>query len=164
MQLRLLLLGLLMLAVIAAAQEIAPTNPQEVSTQSQILNLQPSATHAGGSGLFRLQTVPCNPMGTLAISGQGLLVRHQVFDIGHETVATGMLSLTYSLTRDISSIFQALTMLERTPSRPDSRLRRPSRGSAARRLASSTVSRPSATACSRSAARRVLFWGRPKRR
>jgi len=105
MHLRLLLLGVLILTVAASAQESVPANPQEISTQSQMLNLQPSATSSGGSGLFKLQTVPCNPMGTLAISGQGFVVRHKVWDIGYETVATGMLSLTYSLTSNMELYF-----------------------------------------------------------
>jgi len=97
--------ALLTLIWALAVHNLSAQSPPEISTESQILNLQPSSTHTGGSGLFKLQTVPTNPLGTLAISAQGLVVRHQVFDIGKETVVTGMLALTYSLTGNLELYF-----------------------------------------------------------
>ncbi len=92
------LCALLLCAALGSAQEIS-------ETRSPALNLQPSATPTGGSGLINLQTVPANPLGTLAISGHGFFVRHTVWDLGNENVATGMLSLTYSVTGNLEGYF-----------------------------------------------------------
>ena len=105
MHLHLRFFALLTLTCFLAANNLAAQSPQEISTESQMFNLQPSATPTGGSGLFKLQTVPTNPLGTLAISAQGLFVRHQVWTIGKESVVTGMLSLTYSLTSNLELYF-----------------------------------------------------------
>jgi len=78
-----------------------------VGTSDDRLNLQPSATPAGGSGLWRLQTVPTNPTGTLGIAAHGFLVEHAVPQAEYALVTTGMLGLTYSLTRDLEGYLSA---------------------------------------------------------
>lgn len=77
------------------------------SLKRVLFDLIPSSTPTGGSGLINLQTVPNNPVGCLAISLHGFLLQHDVFDIENEIVGTGMLGLTYSLSRDFELYFSA---------------------------------------------------------
>lgn len=98
MHLRYGFIALTLIAQALCAQEI-------VSTHARIPLIQPSAAPAGGSGLINLLTLPANPTGTLGISLHGFYLRHDVRNSDNENVALGMLSLTYSLTRNLEGYY-----------------------------------------------------------
>jgi outer membrane protein OmpA-like peptidoglycan-associated protein len=100
MYLRIVFACLLLLAFTASAQETS-------DSQGKPLNRQVETALNGGSGLIYLQTVPTNPSGTLGLSLHGLYLQHDNNNLGWETITTGLLALTYSVSRNLETYFCA---------------------------------------------------------
>lgn len=98
------------------------------SIKRLLFDLRPTSTPTGGSGLINLQTFPTNTVGTLAISGYGFIVDHDVRNIYDETVTTGVLGLTYSATRDLEVYFSASYYSGVRTIKPDFTLTNPTQG------------------------------------